>query len=89
MVEFGSIITSLEKSKKVIAVARNHEYGEHVNNHQREIVDLFNKKGYIIGIDDVKKLEDAIKKSETFIPNKYISNNKKILNIIESFIDKV
>ena len=50
MEEFGSIITSLEKDKKVIAVARNHEYGEHVNNHQREIVDLFDKKGYLINM---------------------------------------
>ena len=89
MEEFGSIITSLEKDKKVIAVARNHEYGEHVNNHQREIVDLFDKKGYIVGIDDAQKLEDAIKRSETFIPNKYVSDNQKILNIIEEFIDKI
>ena len=36
----GSIITSLEKGKKVIAVPRLHEYGEHVNNHQKEIVIL-------------------------------------------------
>lgn len=85
----GSIITSLEKEKKVIAVARNHEYGEHVNNHQKEIVDLFDRKGYIIGIDDVKKLGEAYLKCEAFIPNKYVSNNQKILNIIEKFIDKV
>lgn len=30
----GSIISSIEKDKKVIAVPRLHEYGEHVNNHQ-------------------------------------------------------
>ena len=43
----GSIITSLKYGKKVIAVPRKHEYGEHVNNHQEEIVELFSKKGYI------------------------------------------
>ena len=55
----GSIITSLKLGKKVIAVPRLHEHGEHVNNHQIEIVELFDKKGYIIGCIDVEKLEEA------------------------------
>ena len=49
----GSIITSIKERKKVIAVPRNHEYGEHVNNHQKEIVELFDKKGYIIGVNNM------------------------------------
>ena len=83
----GSIISSLKKGKKVIAVPRLHEYQEHVNNHQKEIVETFDKKGYIIGIQDVNQLEEAIEKSKDFIPEKYQSNNKKMLNIIENFID--
>ena len=83
----GSIISSLKKGKKVIAVPRLHEYQEHVNNHQKEIIETFNKKGYIIGIQDVNQLEEVIEKSKDFIPEKYQSNNKKMLNIIENFID--
>ena len=83
----GSIITSLKKGKKVIALPRLHEYQEHVNDHQKEIVETFNEKGYIIGVQDVKKLQEAIEKSKKFIPKKYQSNNKKMLNIIENFID--
>lgn len=85
----GSIITSIEKEKKVIAIPRLHKYEEHVNDHQREIVELFGKKGYIIGIDGIEKLEDAIKKSKQFIPNKYQHTNEKMLKTIEDFIDKV
>ena len=85
----GSIITSLEKGKKVIAVPRLHEYGEHVNDHQKEIIEKFNKSGYIIGIKSVEELEDAIKKIGQFKPNPYTENNNKILKIIEDFIDKV
>ena len=84
----GSIITSLKKGKKVIAVPRLHEYQEHVNNHQKEIIETFDKKGYIIGIQNVNQLEEAIEKSKNFVPEKYLSNNKKMLNIIEDFIDK-
>ena len=82
----GSIISSIEKGKKVIAVPRKHEYGEHVNNHQIQIVKDFNDKGYIIGIENVEDLKDAIIKSKTFEPKKYEPNNKKMLKIIEDFI---
>ena len=85
----GSIISSIEKGKKVIAVPRMHEYGEHVNNHQKEIVKDFNDKGYIIGIEKVEDLKQAIIKSKDFEPKKYQPNNEKMLEIIENFIDNI
>ena len=85
----GSIITSLEKGKKVIAVPRLHQYGEHVNNHQTEIVEKFNKGGNIIGLQAVEELEEAIKKVQNFEPKPYIENNKKMLEMIENFIDNI
>ena len=85
----GSIISSIEKGKKVIAVPRMHEYGEHVNNHQKEIVKDFNDKGYIIGIEKVEDLKQAIIKSKDFEPKKYQPNNDKMLKIIENFIDNI
>lgn len=83
----GSIVSSIEKGKKVIAVPRKHEYGEHVNNHQIQIVKDFNDKGYIIGIENVEDLKGAIIKSKTFEPVKYQPNNQKMLKIIENFIE--
>ena len=85
----GSIISSIEKGKKVIAVPRMHQYDEHVNDHQKEIVEDFNNKGYIIGIEKVEDLKQAIIKSKDFKPKKYQQNNEKMLKIIEEFIDKV
>ena len=83
----GSIISSIKKDKKVIAVPRLHEYNEHVNNHQKEIIKLFNEKGYIIGIDSIEELENALLNIEKFTPTKYENNNKKMLQIISDFID--
>ena len=85
----GSIISSIKKGKKVIAVPRIHEYNEHVNNHQKEIVKLFNEKGYIIGINEVEKLEEALSKLNTFTPVEYKQDNAKILGIISDFIDQI
>ncbi|MCI8636498.1 MAG: beta(1,3)galactosyltransferase EpsH [Clostridia bacterium] len=83
----GSIMQCITKGKKVIAVSRLKKYKEHVNDHQKEIVEAFNEKGYIIGITEVEELEQALKKVEIFEPKQYIRNNKKILKIIEDFIE--
>ena len=66
----GSIIGSIEKGKKVIAVPRLKQYGEHVNDHQLDIVESFDKLGYIIGITDVSQLEEALQRVKVFEPKK-------------------
>lgn len=88
----GSIISSIKKGKKVIAVPRLHEYQEHVNDHQKQIVESFHKKGYIMGVNGVEELEEAILKMEKFVPVKYETKedgNSKMLRIIEEFIAKI
>ena len=83
----GSIIGSIEKDKKVIAVPRLKQYGEHVNDHQLDIVQSFDKLGYIIGITEVSQLSNALQKVEAFQPKKYIQNTGKIISIVQDFID--
>lgn len=88
----GSIVSSIKKGKKVIAVPRLRRYHEHVNDHQKQIVEAFDKKGYIIGIQRIDELRKAIIKAQDFVPQKYDEkdkNNKKILSIIEEFIEKI
>mgnify|MGYP004608158943 CR=1 FL=1 len=82
----GSIITAITKEKKVIAVPRLRKYNEHVNDHQTEIIESFNEKGYIIGLHDVSELGEALDKIKDFKPNKYVKNTGKILRIVEEFI---
>lgn len=83
----GSIISGIKLNKKVIAVSRLSKYGEHVNDHQIQIVNKFNKDGYIIGLADACLLKNGIKKINNFTPKKYTSNTKNILNIISNYID--
>jgi UDP-N-acetylglucosamine transferase subunit ALG13 len=88
----GSIVSSIKKGKKVIAVPRLHRYHEHVNDHQKQIVEAFDKKGYIIGIQRIDELRKAIISAQDFVPKKYEENNisnSKILKIIEDFIDNI
>ncbi len=44
----GSIVTALKMHKKVIAVPRLSGFNEHVNDHQIQIVDTFDKQGLLI-----------------------------------------
>lgn len=85
----GSIIGALKKHKKVIAAARLAKYGEHINDHQKQIIENFDKKGYIIPLnDEITNLEDALIKCKKFKPNEYESNNKNMIKLIEDIIDK-
>lgn len=85
----GSILSSLQKGKRVIAVPRMDMYDEHVNNHQIDIVQKFNEQGHIIGVTGVEELTNAIKKIDKFEPKPYKSNSDKLINIVEKFIDGV
>ena len=83
----GSIITAIEKNKKVIAVPRLKKYKEHVNDHQLDIIKSFDEKGYIIGLNSVQDLKNALKRVQEFEPKQYVKNTGNILKIVENFIE--
>lgn len=83
----GSIISGLNNNKIVIAAARLSKYGEHVNDHQLQIIKKFVKAGYILELKDFDKLDKVLKKAECFKPKKYKSNTENFVKIIEDYID--
>lgn len=85
----GSITTGLKNSKKVIGVARLKKYGEHTNDHQIQILENFDKAGYIIYLQDINKLEEVLKNIDSFEPKKYKSNTKSMIKTIEEYIDNL
>ncbi len=83
----GSIISSLEKGKKVIVVPRLKRYNEHVNDHQIQIAKKFKQQGYVKYVINLKNLEKVIKSMENFIPKAYKKSESDIISIIENYID--
>lgn len=83
----GSITSAIKMGKKVIAVPRLKKFSEHVNDHQIQIVEAFNKSGYLKGLFNIEDLENTIKNIDSFTPNKYISNTENFLKIITNYID--
>lgn len=83
----GSIITGLKNNKKVIAAARLEKYGEHVNDHQLQIIENFTNSGYIMSLDNFDELDQILNKIKKFKPKKYKSNTKKFIKILENEIN--
>lgn len=82
----GAIIGAVKKGKKVIAVARRAQYGEHVDDHQLQIISQFKEQNLICGITDVNDLEEAVKYVRTHNFNRYKSNTNMIIESIEQYI---
>lgn len=83
----GSIIDAIKKGKKVIAVPRKAKYGEHVDDHQLQLIEQFEKTNLIcecLDCDEIWKSIEIAKKTEF---EKYQSNTNHFIERIERFIN--
>lgn len=83
----ASILNGIKNGKKVIAAARLKKYGEHTNDHQLQIINDFEKKGYLLELHDFDRLDLVLNKARSFKPKKYISNTNNFIKKIEDYID--
>lgn len=84
----GSILEGVKNNKIVIAAAREAKYKEHTNDHQKQIVSEFSKRGYILELKDFSKLHELIKESKKFKPKKYKSNTENVTKLLSDYIEK-
>lgn len=64
----GAIFNSIKAGKKIIAMARLHDFNEMADNHQTELVKKLAEEGYIL--DGTYSLLEAWNKLKDFIPRK-------------------
>lgn len=83
----GAIIGAVKKGKKVIAVPRRVQYGEHVDDHQLQLVGQFKELNLICECDDSEKLGDVLEKVKEMEFNVYQSNTQTIIDSIEKYIE--
>lgn len=82
----GAIINAVKNGKKVIAIPRLSKFGEHVDDHQIQIVEEFNKMNFILSVKNINELGRLINELNNFKSKKYISNTKNIIDSIELYI---
>ena len=83
----GAIMTAVKENKIVIAVPRLQKYGEHVNDHQIQIVKNFEQSNIVFPLYDIDKLGSAIKEARNKEFSKYISNSEKVISDIETYLN--
>src|SRR5699024_3415392 len=83
----GAIIGAVKKGKKVIAVPRRAKYGEHVDDHQLQLVGQFKELQLICECDDTEKIDEALEIVKKTTYKKYESNTQRIINSIDKFIE--
>ena len=82
----GTIMGAVKAGKRVIAVPRLSRYGEHVDDHQEQIIKLLMDEHIIMGVDQLENIEDAINKRDSFSMVPYISNTKAIIENIDNYV---
>lgn len=82
----GAIIGAVKKGKKVIAIPRLAKYGEHVDDHQTQIIQEFANQNLIFACNDCSELRDMFLHISEHIFDKYNSNTITIIKSIEKFI---
>ncbi len=82
----GTILTAIKKGKRIIATPRLSKYGEHHNDHQKQIIDEFKKLGYLLEYDDGDDLGELIKKSKKIKNKKFESNTNNMIKLIDNYI---
>lgn len=83
----GAIIGAVKKGKKVIAVPRLARFGEHVDDHQIQLIEQFRDQDLICGLRDTAELEAGLAFVKTHTFHSYESNTKTIIDSIEKFIE--
>ena len=82
----GAIIGAVKKGKKVVAVPRLAKYGEHVDNHQLQLIKQFDELNLICTCNDTSELAKALDTVRKTKYSQYKSNTLTIINNIENYI---
>lgn len=85
----GAIIGAVKKGKKVIAVPRRAKYGEHVDDHQLQLVGQFKELQLICECDDAEKVGDALETVKKTTYKEYVSNTQRIISSIDGFVSNL
>lgn len=85
----GAIIGAVKKGKKVIVVPRLSKYGEHVDDHQLQLIEQFKEQDLICGLQDCSQLREGLQFVKQHEFNTYQSNTKTIIGSIDRFINRI
>lgn len=85
----GVIIGAVKKGKKVIAVPRLAKYGEHVDDHQLQLLHQFDDLQLICACYDVEQLGECYKNLQNMHFRPYVSNTSVVIASIDEYLQSL
>lgn len=85
----GSVIPPLKKGKKVIVFPRRECYGEHLDDHQLELANIFTQNGYTLCATNKTELQNCLSNIKNFVPRPFKSNTQNMNKLIIDFIENI
>ena len=85
----GVIIGAVKKGKKVIAVPRLAKYGEHVDDHQLQLLHQFDDLQLICACYDVEQLGECYKNLQNMHFRPYVSNTSVVISSIDEYLQSL
>ena len=85
----GVIVNAIKKGKKVIGIPRLSKFGEHVDDHQIQLLNEFANMNLIETCIDEKELKEKIQQIDNKEFKKYDSNNENFIKDIKEYITKI
>jgi UDP-N-acetylglucosamine transferase subunit ALG13 len=82
----GSIMMGLRKRKKLIAIARRCSLGEHIDDHQLEILKVFSRLGTVLEWNGEGDLPDVLERARTFNAAPYVFAEERISDAILAYL---
>lgn len=83
----GALIGASKKGKNIIAVPRLAKFGEHIDDHQLQIVQVLEQEGYVRAVYDINDLGKIVKMALDNPITKIYNRESRVVEIIERFID--
>lgn len=84
----GSIITALHAHKPVIVFPRLAKYKEHVDDHQLDIANAFEKKQFVLCCRENEHLIEVIERTKTYSFKEYQSQTQNVIAILKNYIER-
>lgn len=85
----GAIIKAVKLGKKVIVVPRRAQYGEHVDDHQLQIMEMFASLELALPCPEPENLAEAVRQVREMNFRAYESNTMTIVEDIDGYIRKL
>lgn len=85
----GAIIGAVKAGIKVIAVPRLSQYGEHVDDHQQQIVKEFGEVGIIEPCLDLEELPARYRTAQEKTYRPFVSQTQSVIDSLDAYLQTV